>query len=121
MQFADMRTQGMDEKCFDNVLGSLYCAASGKQPWGRTMNQIADAFDAWAVQLIGINKADGSVLFSHDGGHASPESALDYICKYHQQNPRIPATLALGLNEWLHDHEVFDEQFVSTNAFYRDF
>jgi len=111
----------MDEGSFDEVLQSLYSAASGKQSWGRAMNLVAEAFDAWAVQLIGMNKANGSVLFSHDGGKASPESALDYIREYHQHNPRIRPTLALGAEEWIHDHELFDEEFVANNSFYRDF
>ncbi len=111
----------MDEKRFDQALEALYSAASGKQAWGAAMNQTAAVFGAWAVQLIGINKIDGSVLFSHDGGRASPEAGLDYIREYHRNNPRVPSILALGKDEWFHDQDHFDDEFVAREPFFRDF
>lgn len=85
------------------------------------MNAVARAFDAWGVQLVGMDKTSGALMFSHDGGDASPESALDYIRTYHDQNPRVPASLALGPDDWLHDHEYFDAAFIENHPFYRDF
>jgi len=54
-------------------------------------------------------------------GRAPPEAALDYVRHYHQQNPRVPATLALAPGQWLHDDEVFDDEFVASSPFYQEF
>ena len=56
------------EQRFDRVVVNIYSAAGGKQSWGAAMNNVAQFFDAWGAQLIGLNKADATVLFSHDGG-----------------------------------------------------
>ena len=67
----------MEEKAFDDVVTSLYRAASGLEAWPAIMRKMSDAIGAWGIQLVGLDKADGTLLFSHEGGTAPPESALD--------------------------------------------
>ncbi len=111
----------MDSARFDQVASGLYAAAAGREPWGRALDRLSDGIVAWAVQLIGVDARSGALLFSHDGGNATPEAALDDIRTYHQSNPRLAPTLALGAGEWFHDHEHFDDGFVAGSAFYQDF
>lgn len=111
----------MDERSFDRIVGGLYAAATGGVPWSRALDDVARALDAWHVQLVGLAKPDCSIVFSHDGGPAGPEIVLDYVTRYHRLNPRIAPMLALGPDDWLHDHEAFDETFVASHPFFREF
>lgn len=112
----------MEEQSFDKVVTALYRASAGMDTWPVVMRMMAEAIGAWGIQLVGVDKSDGTLLFSHEGGTAaSPESAFDYVRKYHQINPRVGPTLALGRDEWFHDHEHLSDDFVATDPFYQEF
>jgi DNA-binding CsgD family transcriptional regulator len=111
----------LDDETFDAITCGLYRAASGVQRWSTVLTAMSGAIDAWGIQLAGVDKRDGALLFSHEGGQYPLESALDYVRSYHLINPRVAPTLALQANEWFHDHEHLDSHYVEQSPFYQDF
>lgn len=111
----------LDSERYDAIIAGIYMAASDEEAWGVALDRISAGLDAWAVQLFGVDKRTGALLFSHDGGSASPQAALDYFRSYHPINPRVPPTLTLGPDDWFHDHEHFDDGFVAKSRFYQEF
>ena len=105
----------------DAVVADIYRAASGAGGWGSVLEAISADLKLHALQIIGVDKRDASLVFSLEGGRAPFTSKADYVRSYHAINPRVPPSLDLKPGEWLHDHELFDEQFVATNRFYQEF
>ena len=108
-------------RSLDAVVGDLYDAAAGFGDWRRACDRIAAALDLIVVQMLGVDRRSGAAIFSFEGGSIPPESALEYLLRYHAVNPRIPLGLALGPGEWLHDHEHFDDDFVAREPFFAEF
>jgi DNA-binding CsgD family transcriptional regulator/PAS domain-containing protein len=73
------------------------------------------------VQVIGVEKKAGSMLFDLHTPPRGPAMWLDYLRHYHSINPRLPYAAALREGEWLHDRDLFDDKFVATNPFFKDF
>ncbi len=111
----------MDAALTDALITQIYSAGAGRQPWDAALNTISDACDAWAVQLMAIDKRSGTALFSHYGGVASPESHLTYLRDYQRNDPRAPLVFAPIGQDWTHCHEAFSDEQVAGSPFYQDF
>jgi len=105
----------------DDVISAAYGAGSGRNPWEQALDGIADVFGLWGSQLLGLDKRQGSIIYTHEGGPATAQARLEYVRQYHEINPRVRPSLTLGLDEWMHDHHHFDERFMDGSPFYRDF
>ncbi|MCA3072903.1 MAG: hypothetical protein ING98_15110 [Rhodocyclaceae bacterium] len=105
----------------DSIFSDFYAAAAGRTDWRKPFAALSDLLGLWGVQVIGIDKRTGGLLFSAEGGVAPPEAALDYIRFFHASNPRIAPALATPITQWMHCHEHFDDGYVAASAFYQDF
>lgn len=106
----------------DELVSSIYAASTGRVDWSEPLDAISRALDLWAVQIVGVDKRTGGLIFSAAGGdRPRPEVELDYIRFYHTSNPRLAPCLALKEGQWFHCHHHFDDQFVATNSFYQEF
>jgi DNA-binding CsgD family transcriptional regulator len=105
----------------DRCIGALYRAAAGLTDWPAALDAMARPLDAWNVHLMGIDTLRGVLLFSHEGGNPPPQGTLDYVREWHRRDPRSALVLSNAPGRWFHDHEHFDEKFVSADPFYRDF
>lgn len=106
---------------FDGIVEDIYRAGSGLDPWLRPIERIADIFDAWAVQLLGVNKQTGVMSFSFESGSAPPAGAIEYLRHYHRLDPRLGKFLPAPLGDWFSCEEHFDDAFVADNPFYQDY
>ena len=106
---------------YDSIVEDIYRAGSGLQPWLRPIERIADIFDAWAVQLLGVNKQTGVMSFSFEAGSAPPAGAIEYLRHYHRIDPRLGKFLPAPLGDWFACEEHFDEAFVAASPFYQDY
>jgi len=106
---------------YDRVVEDIYRAGSGLHSWLRPIEQIAEIFDAWAVQLLGVNKQTRVMSFSFESGSAPPAAPIEYLRHYHRIDPRLGKVLPAPPGEWIACEEHFDEQFVATNPFYQDY
>ncbi len=111
----------MDAALTDALITQIYSAGAGRQPWEAALNTISAVCDAWAVQLIAIDKLSGTALFSHYGGIASPEAHLTYLRDYQRDDPRAPLVFAPVAQDWTHCHEAFSDAQVAASPFYQDF
>lgn len=105
----------------DPLISDLYAAAAGRLDWQQPLSSLAAQLDLWAVQVIGVDKRSGALIFSGEGGPATPQAALDYIRFFHSINPRMAPTLATPVGRWMHCHEHFDARYVAASPFYQDF
>lgn len=105
----------------DSIFSDFYAAAAGRIDWRKPFGALSDLLGLWGVQVIGIDKRTGGLMFSAEGGAASPESALDYIRFFHSSNPRIAPALATPQTQWMHCHEHFDDGYIAASSFYQDF
>ena len=103
------------------IVGALYDAAAGLGTWRDACDRLARRFDLIAVQVLGVLKADGALLFSFEGGTADAEAWFQYVTRYHGVNPRITLGLSMPVGRWFHDHEHFDEAFVEREPFFAEF
>lgn len=109
------------ESGYDRSISLLYQAALGTSSWSAALDALATLVDAWNVHLMGIDITTGIMQFSHEGGNPPPEGTLDYIQTWHRVDPRSELVMRGPENRWTHCHEHFDEAFVRSNPFYRDF
>lgn len=105
----------------DAIFSDFYAAAAGRVSWQKPFADLSALLNLWGVQVIGVDKRNGGLIFSAEGGVASAESALDYIRFFHAVNPRIAPALATPQDQWMHCHEHFDEGYVAASSFYQDF
>lgn len=110
----------MESETFDRLVAGLYRAAGGGD-WAHALGDIAQALDSWCVQVMGVDKRTGALLFSHYGGIATPGASLGYITRYHAIDPRVQLLMREPYGTWVHCHEHFDEAFVARSAFYQEF
>lgn len=106
---------------YDRVVEDIYRAGSGLHSWLRPIQQVADIFDAWAVQLLGVNKKTGVMLFSFESGSGPAVGAIEYLRHYHRIDPRLGKFLPAPRGEWFACEEHFDEAFVANSPFYQDY
>lgn len=106
---------------YDEIVQQIYRAGSGLTPWLEPISDIATIFEAWSVQLLGVNKRTGVMSFSYESGSAPPAAPLEYIRHYHRVDPRLGKHLPAPVGEWFSCEEHFDDQFVETSEFYRDY
>jgi len=111
----------MSAAAYDAIVQSIYRASAGLAPWLAALEGAAHAFDAWAVQLLGVDKRSGTVTFSYEAGRAPPESGLDYMRTYHRIDPRVALQRPWPVKKWLACQEHFDDAYVATSPFYQDF
>ncbi len=104
----------------EKLISEIYAAASGRVAWETPLETMASVLDLWGVQIIGIDKRHGGILFTEEGGPARA-AALDYLRFFHRSNPRIGPSMATPADQWMHCHEHFDDAYVSTSPFYQDF
>lgn len=113
--------QTLTPEAFDAIVGEIYRAAVGVTGWQQALDQVAAALNAWNVHLMGLDLSTGVMLFSHEGGSPPPQGTLDYIKEWHRVDPRADLVLSNPPGRWYHCHEHFDEDFVASSPFYRDF
>jgi DNA-binding CsgD family transcriptional regulator len=106
---------------YDAILESIYRAGSGLDSWLAPIERVAAAFDAWAVQLLGVNKATGVMSFSFESGSAPPAAPVEYVRYYHRIDPRLARTLPAPEGTWIACEEHFDDEFVESDPFYQDY
>jgi DNA-binding CsgD family transcriptional regulator len=106
---------------FDAIVESIYRAGSGLEPWLTPVSRVAEAFDAWAVQLLGVNKQTGVMTFSFEAGSAPPAAPVEYVRHYHRVDPRLAKALPAPAGSWIACEEHFDEAFVGKDRFYQDY
>lgn len=106
---------------YDGIVEDIYRAGSGLQPWLRPIERVADVFDAWAVQLLGVNKQTGVMSFSFESGSAPPAGPIEYLRHYHRIDPRLGKFLPAQQGDWISCEEHFDDDFVAASPFYQDY
>ncbi|MGJ7527575.1 helix-turn-helix transcriptional regulator [Variovorax sp. GB1P17] len=105
----------------ERVISNIYAAVAGRLPWQQPLDELAVLLGLWAAQIIGIDKHNGGLIFTEEGGPGRSSAALDYLRFFHTSNPRIAPTLATPMGDWMHCHEHFDEAYVEQSAFYQEF
>ena len=110
-----------DDAAFDEVVAGVYRAAAARCSWTLALDGIAALLKLWGAQVIGVDRRNGGLLFSHEGGPAPPQATLDYLRTYHRVNPRLGPMLAAPPGAWLHDHELFDGRFIASSPFHQEF
>lgn len=105
----------------DDIVAACYEAAAGTRHWGDACALFCEAMDLWCVQILGIFRGTGSIAFSFEGGPVSAEAALQFVLHYHAINPRFSLDPLIRDGRWVHDHEHFDEAFVSQDPFFQEY
>jgi DNA-binding CsgD family transcriptional regulator len=80
----------------DAIVESIYRAGSGLGPWLEPVSRVAEIFDAWAVQLLGVNKLTGAMAFSFEAGSAPPPAPVEFLRHYHRVDPRLDGRYLFG-------------------------
>ena len=106
---------------FDSIVESIYRTGSGLEPWLKPLSRVAEIFDAWAVQLLGVNKRTGVMSFSFEAGSAPPAAPVEYLRHYHRIDPRLRKHLPSPAGAWFSCEEHFDDAFVENDPFYQEY
>ncbi|MEZ5730378.1 MAG: hypothetical protein R3E48_21845 [Burkholderiaceae bacterium] len=57
----------MNDATYDRCVAEIYRAAGGATSWEDVAESLAGVFDLIAVHIIGVDKHDGSLMFSWGG------------------------------------------------------
>lgn len=106
---------------FDAIVEGIYRAGSGLQPWLNPLTEVASVFDAWTVQLLGVNKRTGVMSFSFEAGSAPPAAPVEYLRFYHRIDPRLEKHMPAAVGQWISCEDHFDDAFVERSPFYQDY
>lgn len=105
----------------DSLVSGIYAAASGRANWSTVLGDVARYLDLWTIQIMGVDKRHGHLMFSVHGGRSSPRTALDYFRHYNALDPRVGMAMRTPPGQWMHCHEHFGDEFVRESPFYQDF
>lgn len=105
---------------YDEIVSDFYRAAAGERPWGQPLAAARRLFDAWGVQLMGVDLATGGMAFSYEVGGFPPEGTLAYLREYHRIDPRTALVAQMPIGNWVSCHHVFSESFVAADRFYQE-
>jgi DNA-binding CsgD family transcriptional regulator len=88
--------------------------------WPDFFTSLGEAIDANVVHMLAIDKKQGSLSYS-DGFNLPTEGELAYIQRYGSIDPRLAAIQRKDVGQWMHCHEMFDDDFVARDPFYQEF
>lgn len=114
----------MHDQVFDELVSGFYRAATGELDWSQALAGVQQAFGARTAILQSADLQTGQILGLSNGGPPMNEAMLEYVRKYHHIDPRRQHLIArgpVGIGQWWHCHEHFDEQFVERDRFYQEF
>lgn len=117
----------------DSTIARLYRAAAGNTEWRDALTQLVGDQAAHSAHLIGVNRANGAITFSHcalrvlSGGIEEANEAegraheQQYMHRYFAQDPRIPCLTSRRVGEWFYDQDEFTSDVIEQAPYYRDF
>lgn len=105
---------------YDSIVHLLYEAVVQPAAWASFFTSLGDAVDANSIHMLAVDKQHGALSYS-DGFNLPTDGELAYIQKYGKIDPRTALALQKEVGEWLHCHEVFNEEFVARDPFYQEF
>ncbi|WP_028216471.1 helix-turn-helix transcriptional regulator [Paraburkholderia oxyphila] len=105
---------------YEEMIHLLYEAVAEPSGWPALFTALGEAIDANVIHMLALDKKHGSLSYS-DGFNLPVEGELAYIQKYGSIDPRLALMLQRKPGDWIHCHEVFNEEFVSRDPFYQDF
>jgi DNA-binding CsgD family transcriptional regulator len=105
---------------YEEIVHLLYEAIAEPSEWPAFFTSLGQAIDADVIHMLAVDKKHGSLSYS-DGFNLPVEGELAYIQKYGGIDPRAARIWQNAPGEWLHCHEIFDDDFVARDPFYQDF
>lgn len=117
----------MDETKLDQLVSSMYRAATGAHDWTEPLRGIQQAFGALTAVLhsLDFSRSGQLVSLQHGEEDTSLEQAVfTYVREWHLLDPRRERFLAAGpavVGQWLHCTDAFDEQYVHQHPFYQHY
>jgi hypothetical protein len=105
---------------YDSIVHLLYEAVARPAAWADFFTSLGEAVGASAVHMLALDKQHGALSYS-DGFNLPTDGELAYIQKYGKIDPRTALILQNDIEEWVHCHEVFNDEFVSRDPFYQEF
>lgn len=105
---------------YEKIIHLLYEAVAEPSEWPAFFTSLGQAIEANVIHMLAIDKKHGSLSYS-DGFNLPVEGELAYIQKYGSIDPRFALLRQKDPGDWLHCHEVFNEDFVARDPFYQDF
>jgi len=106
---------------FNTAVKNIYKAAVGSLPWTVALDALVHETNALGIFVVGIDRAEESVLFLERAGSLPPAASLDYFCGYHAEDPVLRLLMAGEQGAWIETQKCHDEEFVATNFFYQEF
>lgn len=112
----------LSDRQYDRFVALTYQSAHGGQDrWQAWIDELARAFDLWSAHLVAFGHHSQQVEFFVLGGRISTEAHVDYMRFYRSANPQLPLVMAAEPGRWIRCHEHFDDAYVESSPFYRDY
>lgn len=105
---------------YDQLVNLVYETIENNAAWDQLFAALRETLELKVLQAFAFDKHHGTLSFS-GGANVPIESELSYLQKYHLIDPRAAAIMALQPLEWVHDHEILNDDFVATSEFFQDF
>ena len=109
------------ERRYDDIVASIYRAGSGVDNWRTPISMIAEVYESWAVQLLCVNKQNGTIQRAYEGGSADPAAGVDFLRTYHLIDPRLKDLIRLPVDGWCSCEDHYDEAFVQKDRYYTEY
>jgi DNA-binding CsgD family transcriptional regulator len=113
-------TMDLSSQRYEDIIHLLYDAVAEPSGWSGFFTSLGEAVDASAIHMLAIDKKHGSLSYS-DGFNLPVDGELAYIQKYGSIDPRMALMRQRAPGEWIHCHELFDDDFVARDPFYQEF
>ena len=83
---------------FHRLVSAIYAPASAESTWSAALDAVAQHFDAWGVELMGVDNRTRAVVFSLCA-RMPAEVHLNYLRSYHRIDPRADVGRRLRAGE----------------------
>lgn len=112
---------GRLELRYYDIAASIYRAGSGVDNWRTPISMIAEVYESWALQLLCVNKQNGTIQWAYQGGSADPAAGVDFLRTYHLIDPRLKDLIRLPVDGWCSCEDHYDEAFVQKDRYYTEY
>lgn len=110
----------LSDQSFERLVNRLYEALEAPNQWRILYEELSIAIGAKSIHVLGMDKRHGALSYS-DGANLPVQGELAYMQKYRFVDPRMAIILQRPVQEWIHCHELLDEEFVANSPFYQEF
>lgn len=106
---------------YDDLVSSLYQAATGARPWHEVLQAVVDRFEGFFCQLVALDVRTGRMALTLHSSGSPMDGVLDYMREYHRIDPHVAHAAMLPPGTVFNTADLIPASQARVHPFYRQF